>query len=60
MGYKDVVGLHSSDDYPELKSYDISQENIKCEECTEQLRNDMKTNSVIERNTPFGPVMEKN
>ena len=39
---KRLLGLHSSDDYPELNIYEISESNIKCEKCTQQLLNDMK------------------
>ena len=41
---KRSLGLHSSFDYPELTNYDISEGNIKCEECTRQLWNDMTKN----------------
>ena len=36
------MGLHTSDDYPELTNYDISEKYIKCEEYTRQLLTDMR------------------
>ena len=33
--------LNSSDDYREYKKFEILEGNIKCEECTRQLWNDM-------------------
>ena len=31
---KRLLRLHTSDDYPEVTNDEISDENIKCEECT--------------------------
>ena len=38
---KRLLGLNSSEDIPELNNYDISESNIKCEECARQLWNYM-------------------
>ena len=54
------LGINSSGDYPDLKNYDISEGNIKCEECTRQLWNDMTKKTVIERTAPFNPVIGQN
>ena len=48
---KKVLGLNSSDNYPELTNHQISEGNIKREECTGQLWNGMTKNSLLkERN----------
>ena len=41
------LGINSSGDYPDLKNYDISEGNIKCEECTRQLWNDMTKKQLL-------------
>ena len=38
---KSLLGIHSSEDIPNLTNHKISESNIKCEICTRQLWNDM-------------------
>ena len=56
---KKSLGLHTSDDYPKLTNYDISEENIKCEECTRYLWTDTKKISYL-KYIHFSLVTEKN
>ena len=42
-----ALGLHLINDYPELNSYEISEGNIKCEECKRKLLNYMTNNPGI-------------
>ena len=53
------MGLHSSEDIPDSNNYEISESNIKCEECTIQLLIEAKK-SVIEITSSFSQVIEKN
>ena len=52
------MGLHSSEDITDLNNYEISESNIKCEECTIQLCIETKK-SVIEITSSSSLVIEK-
>ena len=43
MEIKEVVGIYSSEEIPDLTNNEISESNIKCEISTRQLWNDMST-----------------
>ena len=55
---KRFLGLHSSEDIPDLTNYDISENSIKCEICTRQLWNDTTKKAVIETTTYFSEINE--
>ena len=53
---KRLLGLNSSEYFSELTNYEITESSIKREECTIELHNDMKKNSVTKS---FSQVIEK-
>ena len=55
-----LLVLYSSEYITELTNHEISEINIKFEERTRQLWNDMKTRSFIERTTSFSQSIKKN
>ena len=56
---KKLLGIHSSENIPNLTNHEIKENKIKCKKFTRQLWNDMSKTSVIETTTYSSEFVEK-